>query len=158
MELRQRKVQNLQPGAPDVPKSRRSSAEVRADKKRKEAVKEAAALKSKIARARVEEVREATRLEQVENDSREQPVKGSNKMGATRSRGKKAAMTNVGGSKPKGKVNSKKAKSSINVSEPTTDDSVSAEQTGANARVLTNPTSRTSRASLPHLEGGGARR
>jgi len=130
MELRQRKAQNLQPGAPDVPKSRRSSAEVRADKKKKEAVKEAAAVKTKAARARVEEARRVLCLEQAESDPEEEPVNRLKKVAAIQSKGQKTPATNTRGSKPKGKVNTKHAESSIEVAEPAADNSVSAKQIG----------------------------
>ena len=64
--LRPRKLKNLTPGAPDLPQPRRTSAQVRAEKQRKEAEKEASATKTKAAKARVNGLREALHREQVD--------------------------------------------------------------------------------------------
>jgi hypothetical protein len=50
------KPENLQPGGPDLPRSRRSSAEVKAEKERKRIVKEASAATTKVAKAKVNEL------------------------------------------------------------------------------------------------------
>lgn len=98
-KLRQRKPQNLAPGTPDMPQQRRTSAEVRAEKEKKESKKEAAAVKTKAAKARVEEIREALRQEQAEvNTPVEGPVK---KVQAGRSQKKNAPQTSGQGVKPK---------------------------------------------------------
>lgn len=100
-QLRQRKPQNLTPGAPDLPRVRRTSAEVRAEKEKKEAKREAAGVKTKAAKARVEGVKEALRREQAaEIDPLAEPAK---KVGATQVQRKSAPKTKSRGSKSKAK-------------------------------------------------------
>jgi len=100
-QLRQRKPQNLTPGAPDLPRVRRTSAEVRAEKEKKEAKKEAAGVKTKAAKARVEGMKEALRREQAaEIDPQAEPAK---KVGATQGQRKSAPKTKSRGSKSKAK-------------------------------------------------------
>lgn len=96
-QLRPRKPQNLTPGAPDLPQVRRTSAEVRAEKEKNEARKEAGAVKTKAARARVEGIKEVLRREEAEIDL---PAKGT-----TQRRSKNAPKTNNRGSKLKAKSN-----------------------------------------------------
>ena len=64
--LHPRKPNNLNPGTPDLPHLQRSSAEVRAEKKRKEVEKEASATKKKAAKAQVNGLRKALHQEQVD--------------------------------------------------------------------------------------------
>lgn len=64
--LRPRALKNLTPGTPDLPRPRRTSAQVHAEKERKEVKKKASATKTKAAKARVDGLREALRREQVD--------------------------------------------------------------------------------------------
>lgn len=94
-KLRQRKPQNLNPGAADMPQPRRTSAEVRAEKEKKALKKEAAAVKTKAAKARVDEIKEALRREQAEANT---PVEPAKKVGG---RKKNTPQTSGQGVQPK---------------------------------------------------------
>ena len=96
-KLQQRKPKNLTPGAPDLPQPRQTSAEVRAEKERKEAEKEATAVKTKAAKARVEEIKAALRRECAEVNALAESAK---KARPTQGRGKNTPQTSSQGSKP----------------------------------------------------------
>ena len=74
-KLRQGKPQNLNPGALDMPQSHQTSAEVCAEKEKKASKKEAAAVKTKAAKARVDKIKEVLRREQAEVDTPPEPAK-----------------------------------------------------------------------------------
>ena len=78
--LRPRKPSGLTLGAPDLPRSWRTSAEVRAEKERKKAEKEASVVKTKVAKARVNELHEALYREHTDDDQCG-PKTGSKKAG-----------------------------------------------------------------------------
>lgn len=103
MGLWQRTLQNLHPGMSDTPKPQHSSAKVHADKQKKEAAKEAATVKTKAARARVEQIHGEMHMEfeQVKSNPAGMLVKGSKKAGGTGRKGKDSAAANTRGSKPK---------------------------------------------------------
>ena len=96
-KLQQRKPKNLTPGAPDLPQPRRTSAEVRAEKERKEAEKEATAVKTKAAKARVEGIKAALRHERAEVNMLAESAK---KARPTRGQGKNTPQTSSRGSEP----------------------------------------------------------
>jgi hypothetical protein len=61
------KLKGLQPGGPDLPCPQRSSAEVRAEKEKKDVAKETSAAMTKVAKAKVAEFHEAARREQADS-------------------------------------------------------------------------------------------
>ena len=115
--LRPRKAKNLNPGTPDLPKARRTTAEVRAQKEKKEAKKEASATKTKAAKARVDGLREALRREQVDSNPHG-PTIGLKKTQAGQGRTKKTP--SVSSRVPKSKINPKLKEVSLPPSETTT--------------------------------------
>lgn len=86
--LRSRGLGSLNPGAPDLPRPRRTRAEISAEKERKEAKKEASATKTNVAKARVSGLREVLHQEQVDTDLHG-PKSTSKKGGTGRGRTKK---------------------------------------------------------------------
>ena len=121
-----------------MPGPRRSSAEVRANKQKKQAAKEDAAIKTKAAKARVKELRKAIRVEQGESDGSEDVANSSTKVKLTK-KTKKATKGSTKGFKSKGGTNSKTTKPPVDVVEPTINsDSVSVRYLCLNAKTLTN--------------------
>jgi hypothetical protein len=103
-QLRPRtKPQSLHPGGPDIPQARRTSAQVRAEKERKEDKKAMDVVKTKAARVRVDELREALHCEQAESVLPAAPKK----VGTTKKGGKRNPKTNRKASKPKASLASK---------------------------------------------------
>ena len=79
------KPQSLHPGGPDIPQARRTSAEICAEKERKEAKKAVDVVKTKAARARVDDLCEALHREQAESVLPAGPKKaGTTKKGSKR--------------------------------------------------------------------------
>ena len=103
-QLRPRtKPQSLHPGEPDIPQAQQTSAEICAEKEGKEAKKAVDVVKTKAARARVDNLREALHREQVESVL---PA-GPKKAGTTKKGSKRNPKTNRKVSKPNAGLASK---------------------------------------------------
>lgn len=118
MVLRPRVQGKDKPGTPDLPRPRRTATEVRAEKAKKAAEKEASATKTTAAKVRVDGLREALRREQGEGETR--GPKLNPEIAATgQKQHKKAPMV----SKSKGNLQSRDASpSSTGATEPAVND------------------------------------